>query len=158
MEQKNYITIEGYNQLKEELHILVTKERPILVKTITWAASNGDRSENGDYIYGKKQLRETDKKIHWLTKKLENAEVIDSKIHMGNPKIFFGAIVTVLRNNSLEQIVKIVGKDEVNSTLNHISWQSPLARLLLGKAIGDSFILHLPKGENDLIEILDVSY
>lgn len=157
MEQKNYITIEGYKQIKEELHDLVTKSRPILVNTITWAAGNGDRSENGDYIYGKKQLREIDKKIYLLTKKLETAEVIDPKVHMGSEKFFFGATVTILRNNSIEQVIKIVGQDEVNTALNHISWKSPLSRLLLNKTVGDSFLLHLPKGD-DLIEILEVSY
>ncbi len=157
MADKNYITVEGYERLKTELHNLVTTERPFLVQTIAWAASNGDRSENADYIYGKRKLRELDKQIHLLTKKLENAEVVDCRAHIGNDKIFFGATVTILRNDTVEQIVRIVGQDEINTELNHISWTAPLARLLLGKNIGDVFKLNLPSGVDE-IEIIDVVY
>jgi transcription elongation factor GreB len=157
MTDKNYITVEGYTRLKEEFQHLVTVDRPVLVQTINWAASNGDRSENGDYIYGKKKLRELDKQIHRFSKKLEAAEVVDSSSHIGSEKIFFGAKVTILRNNQIEQTVKIVGQDEIDSHLNHISWVSPLAKLLLRRTSGDSFEFHLPSGV-DIIEILEVSY
>jgi transcription elongation factor GreB len=157
MQDKNYITVEGYERLKTELHNLVTVERPFLVQTIAWAASNGDRSENADYIYGKKKLRELDKQIYRLTKKLENAEVVDCRAHIGNDKVFFGARVTILRNDTIEQIIRIVGQDEIDTELNHISWTSPLARLLIGKSIGDIFKLHLPSGIDE-IEVIDVIY
>ncbi len=156
MSHKNYITPEGYINLKDQLHELVTITRPELVKTISWAAGNGDRSENGDYIYGKKKLREIDKQIYILTKKIENIEPIDSSIHKGSDKIFFGAIVTIYRNDN-EQKIRIVGQDETNLELCYISWTSPLARALLGKKIGDSFALKAPKGD-DVIEIIDVEY
>jgi transcription elongation factor GreB len=133
MTDKNYITVEGYERLKNELHNLVTVDRPFLVQTIAWAASNGDRSENADYIYGKRKLRELDKQIYRLTKKLEVAEVVDCSIHIGRDKIFFGATVTILRNNEIEQTIRIVGQDEINPGLNYISWTSPLARFFVAK-------------------------
>jgi transcription elongation factor GreB len=157
MNQKNYITVTGYAVLKDELHTLVAKERPQLVQTISWAAGNGDRSENADYIYGKRRLREIDKRIHLLTKKLEHAEVVDPRVHAGKEKVFFGATVTLLRNETIEQVVKIVGQDEINPSLNHISWTSPLARQLLQRTIGDCFKFVLPSNE-DWIEIIDVVY
>ena len=157
MQHKNYITRKGYEALKEELHNLVTKERPQTTAIISWAAGNGDRSENGDYIYGKRKLREIDKRIYILTKKLEQVEIVDSSTHIGNEKIFFGATVTILRNDNIEQTIKIVGQDEINPLLNHISWTAPLARLLLGKLIGDTLKLHL-NDSVDIIEILDVEY
>ncbi|MCE3268211.1 MAG: transcription elongation factor GreB [Burkholderiales bacterium] len=157
MQDKNYITTEGYERLKIELHNFVTVERPFLVQTITWAASNGDRSENADYIYGKKKLREMDKQIYRLTKKLENAEVVDCNAHIGNEKIFFGARVTVLRNHHIQQTVRIVGQDEIDTNQNYISWTSPLAKFLLGKTIGDVFMLRLPSGVDE-IEVIDVGY
>lgn len=157
MHHKNYITRSGYEALNEELHLLVTKERPLLTQTINWAAGNGDRSENGDYIYGKRKLREIDKRIHQLTKKLENAEVVDSSVHAGKDKIYFGATVTILRNDDIEQVVKIVGQDEINPKANHISWTAPLAKFLLNKMLGDRFQFRL--GDNlEWIEILDVEY
>ena len=157
MEQKNYITQAGYAKLQQELYDLVTHERPQLVKTITWAASNGDRSENADYIYGKRKLREVDRRIRQLTKKLEEAEAVDCSIHVGADVVYFGAIVTILRNGEVEQIIKIVGIDEINPALNHISWTSPLAKALLRKSIGDTLAIALPGGM-DTIEILDVIY
>lgn len=154
---KNYLTIVGYQRLSSELQELVTKSRPFLVQTINWAASNGDRSENGDYIYGKRKLRELDKQIHKLTKKLETAEVVDFSVHVGSEKVFFGATVTILRNETLSQTVKIVGLDEISPEQNHISWKSPLARCLLGKCLGDRFGYKFPNGE-DVVDIIDVSY
>lgn len=157
MSQKNYITNVGYTVLREELSNLLSKERPHLVQTINWAAGNGDRSENGDYIYGKRKLREIDKRIYVLTKRLEQAEVVDSSVHFGKEKIYFGAVVTVCRNDSIEQVVKIVGQDEIDPSLNYISWTSPLAKFLLGKSIGDRFKFNSPSCE-EWIEVLDVVY
>ncbi len=157
MDQKNYITVSGYRALVEELQQLLSKERPLYVQLVSWAASNGDRSENADYHYGKKKLREIDQRIHQLSKKIEHAEVVDPTIHQGTDSIFFGATVTILRNNQQEQIVTIVGQDEINPQLNHISWSSPLARMLLGRKIGDEFNFQSPQGNNE-IEILAVKY
>ncbi len=157
MDKKNYITVTGYKALQDELHALVTLERPNLVQTINWAASNGDRSENADYIYGKRRLREVDKRIHFLTKKIESAEVVNHILNHGSDKIFFGATVTILKNGSTEIIVKIVGQDEINPKLNHISWTSPLARALLHKNLGDDFRFTSPSGEDEL-EILEIKY
>lgn len=157
MNSKNYITIQGYAALREELHNLVTKERPQYVHLVNWAASNGDRSENADYQYGKKKLREIDKRIHQLTKKIENAEAVDPQVHAGKETIFFGATVTVIRNGSQEQTVTIVGQDEINPEINHISWTSPLAKNLLRKNLGDSFVFNSPQGLEE-IEIVEINY
>lgn len=154
---KNYITTKGYAALREELHNLVSKERPHYVQLVNWAASNGDRSENADYQYGKKKLREIDKRIYQLTKKVETAEVIDPQLHRDQETIFFGAKVIILRNNQVEQIVTIVGQDEINPTLNHISWTSPLAQNLLRKKLGTTFSFSSPQGLEE-IEIIDVIY
>ena len=157
MQYKNYITRNGYEALKEELHNLVTKDRPTTTGIITWAAGNGDRSENGDYIYGKRRLREIDKRIYILTKKLEQTEIVDYSKHIGSDKIFFGATVTILRNDITEQVIKIVGQDEINPVANYISWTAPLAKLLLGKVLGDVLKLHLHDSVEE-IEILEVDY
>ncbi len=157
MQYKNYITRDGYEALKDELNNLLTKERPATTATITWAAGNGDRSENGDYIYGKRRLREIDKHIYILTKKLEQIEVVDYSKNIGSNKIYFGATVTILRSDITEQIVKIVGQDETNPVLNYISWTAPLAKLLLGKVVGDVLKLRI-HGSDEEIEVLDVDY
>lgn len=157
MEHKNYITPLGYQTLKDEIHELVTKERPHLVQVIAWAAGNGDRSENADYIYGKRRLRELDKRIYMLTKKVEAAEVVNYSVHIGNNQIFFGALVTVLRNSTVTQQFRIVGQDEINPTLGFISWISPLARLLLRRNVGDMVSFNSPIGV-DILEIIDVNY
>ncbi|MEN9946633.1 MAG: hypothetical protein RLZZ293_1019 [Pseudomonadota bacterium] len=158
MEQnKNYITASGYKVLREELHNLVTKQRPEYVQLVNWAASNGDRSENADYQYGKKKLREIDKRIYQLTKQIENAEVVDPSTHEGTDIIYFGATVTVLRNLNQEQIITIVGQDEIDPFSNKISWTSPLAKQLLRKKIGDVVSLNTPQGYEE-IEIIDVRY
>lgn len=156
-EQKNYITVTGYAKLREELHNLVTKERPHYVHLVNWAASNGDRSENADYQYGKKKLREIDKRIHILTKRIENSEVVDPLVHAGKETIYFGATVTILRNDTHEQTVTIVGQDEINPEINHISWTSPLAKMLIRKNLGDSFAFNSPQGRDE-IEIIDICY
>jgi transcription elongation factor GreB len=157
MEHKNYITLAGYERLQQELYTLVTHERPQLVQTINWAASNGDRSENADYIYGKRKLREVDRRIRQLTKKLEAAEAVDCSVHQGSETIYFGATVTILRNGEIEQEVKIVGQDEIAPNFNHISWTSPLAKALLRKNIGDTLTIILPGGK-DTIEVIDITY
>lgn len=157
MQQKNYITKFGYAKLREELSDLVTVERPVLVQTITWAAGNGDRSENGDYIYGKRRLREVDKRIRMLTNKIENAEVVDPAVHVGVEKIFFGARVTILRDDEITQVVTIVGQDEIDTERNYISWTAPIARALLHKNMGDCFEFRSPNGIH-FIEIIAVEY
>lgn len=158
MQDKNYITILGYKKLQDELFDLVTKERPELVRTINWAASNGDRSENGDYIYGKRRLREVDKRIRFLTGRIEKAEVVDHRTNAGNGKIFFGAEVTIFRNISKEEEqVRIVGIDETNFEHNHISWISPLAKVLFHKSVGDEIEFRSPGGVTS-IEIIAVNY
>lgn len=154
---KNYITQSGHNKLLTELNQLLNKERPHYVQTVTWAASNGDRSENADYQYGKKKLREIDRRIHFITKRLEISVIVDPTIHIGEQIIYFGARVTILRNNQTEQTITIVGIDEINPKYNHISWISPLARAILGKSCGDSLSFHTPSGVEE-IEILEVDY
>ena len=154
---KNYITPGGYRKLKEELDQLWKVERPELVKTVTWAASNGDRSENGDYIYGKKRLREIDRRVRFLRKRLEQAEVVDPAQRGECDQVFFGATVTVCDDNGCESTYSIVGVDEADAGCNMISWVSPLARALLKLREGDMVTLRTPAGIQEL-EILLVMY
>ncbi len=153
----NYITPQGYTRLRLELQSLVLKERPEVTQIVSWAASNGDRSENGDYLYGKKRLREIDRRIRFLTKRLEKAQVVDPSVHQGRDQVFFGATVTYLRNDKTEETVRIVGVDEVDPTQRHVSWVSPVARALLKAREGDQVRLQTPAGA-DSLEILSVSY
>lgn len=158
MQSKNYITINGYKNLQEELFRLVTKERPNLVNTINWAASNGDRSENGDYIYGKKRLREVDKKIRFLTKRIEAAEVVDHTQHLGSEVVFFGAEITIIRSTTnKEEVIVIVGQDEMDVSRNFVSWTSPIAKALINKRIGDEIKFLTPSGDC-FLEIIEVKY
>ena len=150
---KNYITPAGYQRLKDELLELIDNERPKIVEIVHWAASNGDRSENGDYLYGKKRLREIDRRIRFLTKRLELAEVVDPEARLDTEQVFFGATVEVLRGDGSEQTVSIVGVDEIDLTRNRISWVSPLARALLKAREGDCVLL---RGEE--IEVLTIRY
>ena len=143
--------------MKDELYRLVTKERPEIVQIVNWAASNGDRSENGDYLYGKRRMREIDRRIRFLTKRLEAAQVVDPETREATDQIFFGATVTLLRGNGSEQTVKIVGIDEIDTAQNKISWISPLARCLIKAREGDEVSLNTPEGRED-IEILEVAY
>jgi len=154
---KNYITPAGYNKLQQELDHLWKVERPALVQTITWAASNGDRSENGDYIYGKKRLREIDRRVRFLRKRLELAEVVDPAQRGNCNQVFFGATVTICDNNSCESTFSIVGVDEADVASGRISWISPLARALLKLNEGDITTLRTPTGMNEL-EIVAVKY
>lgn len=154
---KNYITPGGYRRLKEELDQLWRVERPALVKTITWAASNGDRSENGDYIYGKKRLREIDRRVRFLRKRLELAEVVDPATRGECDQVFFGATVTVCDSNGCESTYSIVGVDEAKVGEGLVSWVSPLARTLLKLREGEVAMLRTPTGIEEL-EILSVIY
>jgi len=158
-EVKNYMTPLGYARLKAELTKLLDSERPDLVKTITWAASNGDRSENGDYIYGKKRLREIDRRIHYLNKRLDSAAVVDPAKRGESDQIYFGATVTYayVRGGKDERTVTIVGVDEVDTKRGQVSWLSPIARALLKRRSGDIVILATPAGEAE-IEIIGVRY
>lgn len=153
----NYITPAGWRSLKDELYQLVNKERPEIVQIVNWAASNGDRSENGDYLYGKRRMREIDRRIRFLIKRLEAAQVVDPETREATDQIFFGATVTLLRGNGSEQTVKIVGIDEIDTAQNKISWISPLARCLIKAREGDEVSLNTPEGRED-IEILEVAY
>ncbi|MFH4354844.1 MAG: transcription elongation factor GreB [Neisseriaceae bacterium] len=141
---RNYLTPGGWQALKRELYHLVHHIRPELVEVVSWAASNGDRSENGDYLYGKKRLRETDRRIRYLTKRLEIAEVVDPELRQQVEQIFFGAEVTLRREGAVRQTVYIVGVDEIDAAKGKISWQSPLAQALLGHFPGDEIDLKLP--------------
>ncbi|HZM34102.1 MAG TPA: transcription elongation factor GreB [Burkholderiales bacterium] len=153
---KNYITPEGYARLEAELRRLVEVERPGVVKVVSWAASNGDRSENGDYIYGKRRLREIDRRVRFLIKRLEAAEVVRSS-GRNTDQVFFGAAVTVRSKNDSVSTYRIVGIDEVDPTRGHVSWISPIARALLKAREGDAVTLRTPAGEEKL-EILEVNY
>jgi transcription elongation factor GreB len=154
---KNYITPRGYATLRDELLDLIDNERPKIVDIVHWAASNGDRSENGDYLYGKKRLREIDRRIRFLTKRLEIAEVTDPSIHHGNTQIFFGARVTYVDDTDAERTVTILGIDEANSAAGEVSWISPIARTLLKAREGDELKLVMPERICD-IEVLRVTY
>ena len=154
---KNYITRAGYDRLRHELFALIDEERPRIVDIVHWAASNGDRSENGDYLYGKKRLREIDRRIRFLTKRLEIAEVVDASMHFGGDQVFFGATVTYANEAGDETTVTILGVDEANSAEQQISWISPVARALLKSRVGDTVKLQLPGGSQTL-EVLDVAY
>jgi transcription elongation factor GreB len=154
---KNYITPSGHKRLKEEFDRLWRIERPELVKTITWAASNGDRSENGDYIYGKRRLREIDRRLRFLSKRLDNAEVIDPAQRGDCDQVFFGATVAICNARGEENTYSIVGLDEVNPGCGRISWVSPLARALLKAHEGDTVMLHTPAGTEE-ITVIEIRY
>ncbi|MDN6883517.1 transcription elongation factor GreB [Variovorax sp. CAN2819] len=154
---KNYITPEGYARLRDELLQLMDEERPKIVETVHWAAKNGDRSENGDYLYGKKRLREIDRRIRFLTKRLEIAEVTDPSVHHGRDQVFFGATVLYADEAGEERSVTILGIDEAQSAKSQVSWISPIARALLKSREGDVVKLVTPGGAHD-VEILSVSY
>ena len=154
---RNYITPQGYARLRAELMQLIDEERPQVVEVVHWAASNGDRSENGDYLYGKKRLREIDRRIRFLTKRLEIAEVTDPSLHHGHDQVFFGATVTYAEPSGRERTVTIMGIDEADSARGQVSWISPIARALLKAHEGDVVKLATPAGVQE-IEVLEVSY
>jgi transcription elongation factor GreB len=154
---KNYITPAGYQRLRDELEQLWKVERPALVQTVAWAASNGDRSENGDYIYGKKRLREIDRRIRFLSKRMDHAEVVDPAQRGDCDQVFFSATVTVCGEDGCEKTYSIVGVDEANPARGLISWVSPLARALLKARVDDVVVMQVPGGREE-VEIVEVSY
>jgi len=154
---KNYLTPAGYARLRDELMGLLDDERPKIVEIVSWAAKNGDRSENGDYLYGKKRLREIDRRIRFLTKRLDIAEVADPSLHHGGDQVFFGATVTYVNQRDEERTVTIKGIDEVDNLKGEVSWVSPIARVLLKARVGDELQLMTPGGLEQ-IEVLGVSY
>ncbi len=155
--RKNYITPAGYARLRAEWLSLMDDERPKMVETVSWAAKNGDRSENGDYLYGKKRLREIDRRIRFLTQRLDLAEVADPSIHHGGEQVFFGATVTYANALGEEATVTILGIDEADSLRGQVSWISPIARALLKARLGDDVHLSTPSGMQT-ISLLAVSY
>ncbi len=154
---KNYITPAGYDRLRAELFELIDVERPKVVDIVHWAASNGDRSENGDYIYGKRRLREIDRRIRFLTQRLEIAVVTDPSAHHGGESVFFGATVTFVTEDSTQKTVTILGVDEADSLKQEVTWVSPIARAMLKSRTGDVVLLKTPQGVEE-IEILQVQY
>lgn len=154
---RNYMTPAGYQRLRGELMHLLDEERPKMVETVSWAAKNGDRSENGDYLYGKKRLREIDRRIRFLTKRLDVAEVADPSVHHGRDQVFFGATVTYANGQGEERTVTIKGIDEADSLAGEVSWISPIARALLKAREGDQVKLVTPAGV-ELIEVVEVRY
>jgi len=154
---KNYITAAGHRRLRDELKTLLDDERPKMVETVSWAAKNGDRSENGDYLYGKKRLREIDRRIRFLTKRLDIAEVVDPGVHHGNDQVFFGATVRFASEDGEERTIRILGVDEAESARGEVSWVAPIARALLKARVGDEVRLVTPRGV-ETIEVLEVSY
>ncbi len=157
-DEKNYITPEGFATLQAEFHQLYKIERPEVVKTVSWAASNGDRSENGDYIYGKRRLRQIDGRLKHLMKRMDLAEIVDSTKQQSLEKIYFGAWVTLFNlNDDTETTYRIVGKDELAPSQGYISWISPLAKAMLGKSLGDTVRVQTPKGDEEF-EVTDIRY
>jgi transcription elongation factor GreB len=154
---KNYITPQGYAVLRDELFELIDNERPRIVEIVHWAASNGDRSENGDYLYGKKRLREIDRRIRFLTKRLEIAEITDPSNHHGKDQVFFGATVTYVDEADVERTVTIMGIDEADSLKGQVTWVSPIARALLKAREGDVVKLVTPVGVQE-VEVVEVRY
>jgi transcription elongation factor GreB len=154
---RNHMTPDGYARLRSEWHALMKVERPKVVEIVSWAAGNGDRSENGDYLYGKKRLREIDKRARFLTRRLENAEVVDPSLQTRRDRVFFGATVTYVCADDSERTVTIVGADEAETARGEISLHAPVARALLGARVGDAVRLHTPNGIDE-IEVLAIRY
>ncbi|WP_339860166.1 transcription elongation factor GreB [Thalassospira alkalitolerans] len=157
MDKPIYITPKGLATLRAELDHLWKKERPEIVAVVHWAAGNGDRSENGDYIYGKKRLREIDRRVRYLRKRIEDAVVVDPKDQPDHKHVFFGATVTYINARDEEVTIRIVGEDEAESLKGKISWVSPVARALMKSGVGDVVTLRTPAGKDEL-EVLSVSY
>jgi transcription elongation factor GreB len=154
---RNYMTPAGYQRLRAELMQLIDSERPKTVEVVSWAAKNGDRSENGDYLYGKKRLREIDRRIRFLTKRLDIAEVADPSLHHGRDQVFFGATVTYATAAGDERTITIKGVDEADNLAGEVSWIAPMARALLKARVGDEVTLMTPGGL-EKVEVLDVQY
>jgi transcription elongation factor GreB len=156
-DRPNHITPAGYRALREEYEQLFGVERPQLVETISWAAGNGDRSENGDYIYGRKRLREVDRRIGWLSKRMKNAVVVDASKQPERGKVFFGATVTLADEEDRERVVTLVGEDETDAAAGRIAWTSPIGRAIRGASVGDVRLVALPGGEKEW-EIVAIDY
>jgi transcription elongation factor GreB len=156
-DRPNHITPAGYRALREEYEALFGVERPQIVETISWAAGNGDRSENGDYIYGRKRLREIDRRIGWLSKRMKNAVVVDASLQPERGKVFFGATVTLADADDNERVVTLVGEDETDAAAGRIAWTSPIGRAIRGASVGDARRVTLPGGEREL-EIVRIEY
>lgn len=154
---KNYMTPRGYATLQDELRFLMKDERPKIVEIVSWAAGNGDRSENGDYLYNKKRLREIDRRVRYLTKRIENAEVVDPQRQQGIEQVFFGATVTYVREDDTEITVKLVGVDEADLDQGKINWLSPVARALMKAKVGDTVDVRT-EGKVETIEVLAIQY
>jgi transcription elongation factor GreB len=154
---KNYMTPYGFSSMQEELRKLLREERPKVVEVVSWAAGNGDRSENGDYTYGKKRLREIDKRARYLTKRLESAEVVDPKQQKNREQVFFGATVAYAREDGTEHMVTLVGVDEADLKQGKISWLSPLAQAMLKARVDEAVKMQSPGGVEE-IEILKITY
>jgi transcription elongation factor GreB len=157
---KNYNTPCGLQRLKDEHRFLLTRERPAVTRVVTWAAGNGDRSENADYQYGKRRLREIDRRIRFLTKRIDSAEIVDPEAPRSGraaTHVFFGATVRYANASGTERVVSVVGLDEVDLDRNYISWVSPLARALMKSGVGDRVVLHAP-GSTEQLQILEVHY
>lgn len=154
---RNYITPQGFERLREERERLTRVERPEVVKVVSWAAANGDRSENGDYLYGKRRLREIDRRLRFLGKRMESAEVVDPVRQVRRDQVFFGATVTYATMSDEEHTITIVGIDEVDSNQGRVSWVSPVARALLKARVGDTVAVRTPSGV-DQIEVVKIAY
>jgi transcription elongation factor GreB len=157
MDHPNYITPAGYAALKAEYDALFAGERPQLVETISWAAGNGDRSENGDYIYGRKRLREIDRRLGWLSKRMKSAKVVDPARQEDRSRVFFGATVTIADEDDNQRTLTLTGDDEADAGAGRIGWNAPIARALRGAAVGDLRRVALPGGEREL-EVLAIAY
>ena len=157
-DEKNYITPQGFAALQAEFHALYKIERPEVVRTVSWAASNGDRSENGDYIYGKRRLRQIDSRCRHLMRRIDLAEIVDSSLQQHLEKVFFGAWVSLFNlADDTQTTYRIVGKDELDPTNGSISWVSPLAKAMLGKGLGDTIKVITPKSVDEF-EVIDIRY
>ncbi len=154
---RNYLTPAGYKRLRDELLALIDDERPKIVDIVSWAAKNGDRSENGDYLYGKKRLREIDRRIRFLSKRLDIAEVADPALHFGSDQVFFGATVTYATSRGVQRTITIKGVDEADNLAGEVSWIAPIARALLKSREGDEVRLQTPGG-SETLEVLRVVY
>ena len=156
-DRPNYITPAGYAALRAEYEQLFATERPALVETISWAAGNGDRSENGDYIYGRKRLREIDRRLGWLSRRMKAAKVVDPATQTDRTRVWFGCTVTIADEDDQQRVLTLVGDDEADAGQGRVGWYSPIARALRGAGLGDLRRVTLPAGEKEY-EIIDISY
>ena len=156
-DRPNYITPDGYRRLREEYEALFAVERPKLVETIAWAAANGDRSENGDYIYGRKKLREIDRRLGWLSRRMKDAKVVDPAAQPERARVWFGATVTLVDEEDKARTVTLVGEDETDPSAGRIAWSSPVGRAIRGATVGETRRVTLPAGEREL-EIVAIDY